>query len=95
MDIKKVLDNPRRSAMLAMLPHLEIEQQKKMAMMMKIIETREMMRYYENVDTSVARGNKCKKALINDIMPYMDAGAQKQMQGVLQMLEMQELFAES
>jgi len=96
MDIKKIFENPRRNAVLAMLPHMDIQNQKKMAMMIKLMEIKDILNYYENIDErAISSQNICKKTLVADLMPHMNQDAQKSMQGMLQVLEMQELLSNS
>jgi len=86
--------NSRTSALLAALPHINVKHQREMAIIIKFMEMRDVLEYYDTVQASNAEqgASSWKQNLLAAMLPHMSEKNQKTMSSFLQMMEMQEMM---
>jgi len=83
--------NPRTSALLAVLPHVDFKYKKEVAMAIKMMEMRDILRHYDSIDAQKAEGS-WRKEFLTAITPHMSETNQKTLQNMMQIMEMQEFM---
>ena len=88
------IHNPRLAALNAALPHMNIKHQRQMALMIKIMEMRDICRYYDSLNVQAhARPQGRKYDLIAALIPHMASENQKTISTFLQVMEMKEIMS--
>jgi hypothetical protein len=88
------ITNPKTSAFLAALPHLNIQNQKQLAMMVKMMEMRDVIKYYDNHNTQAQTSQpnpKWRQDLIKAVMPHISQKNKINLENMLQIMEMQDM----
>lgn len=84
------------AALSAAIPHINFEYQKKLAVMVKMMEIKEIMKYYDtatnNKNASMAQNPAWRQNLINAVLPHLNEGKQKSLKSMVQMMEMQDMM---
>ena len=83
------------AALSAAIPHINFEYQKKLAVMVKMMEIKEICRYYDMSDKSnkLAQNPAWRQNLINAVLPHLNEGKQKSLKTMVQMMEMQDVMS--
>lgn len=87
----------RTAAFLAALPYLNFKYQKQAAVAVKLMEIKDIYKYYDAVGAAVAAqntegGNEWKRQLVSAVLPYMSQQNQESMKSVMQMMDMTEMM---
>ena len=83
------------AALSAAIPHLNFEYQKKLAVMVKMMEIKEICRYYDMASSSgaaLAQNPAWRQNLINAVLPHLNEGKQKSLKSMVQVMEMQDMM---
>ena len=83
------------AALWAAIPHIGFEHQKKLAIMVKLMEIKEICRFYdaaENAD-KMMQSPQWKQNLVNAVLPHLNENKQKSLKTMAQVLEMQDFMA--
>lgn len=85
--------NPRLKALNAALPHIGPHHQKKLAMMIKMIEMIEIYRNYDTMQAqNTASDENWRRNVINAVMPHVGEAGQQKLRTLLQFIEMQDII---
>jgi len=82
------------AALSAAIPHVNFEYQKKLAVMVKMMEIKEICRYYDAAENTgrLAQNPAWRQNLINAVLPHLNEGKQKNLKTMVQMMEMQDMM---
>jgi len=85
----------RLSALSAAIPHISFEYQKKLAVMVKLMEIKDICRYYDMAESNVKtpQDPNWRQNLINAILPHFSEKKQANLKTIAQALEIQEMMA--
>ena len=86
--------NAKLAALSAAIPHINFEYQKNLAVMVKMMEIKEICRYYDAAGVSgaaLAQNPAWRQNLINAVLPHLNEGKQKSLKTMVQMMEMQDV----
>jgi len=80
------------AALSAAIPHINFEYQKKLAVMVKMMEIKEICRYYDTTGSTnkLAQNPAWRQNLINAVLPHLNEGKQKSLKSMVQVMEMQD-----
>jgi len=97
-DMKKLIENEKGAKLAALnaaIPHINFDYQKKLAVMVKMMEIKEICRYYDSADKSkkIPQNPNWRQNLINAVLPHLNEGKQQSLQSMVQIIEMQEAVA--
>ena len=83
------------AALSAAIPHIGFEHQKKLAIMVKLMEIKEICRFYDMAENAgkVTQNPHWKQNLINAVLPHLNENKQKSLKTMVQVMEMQEMMA--
>ena len=99
MHNKKAMQNEKSAklaALSAAIPHVGFEYQKKLAVMVKLMEIKEICRYYDAAESAAAAPTQnplWRQNLINAVLPHLNENKQKSLKTMAQMIEMQDVMA--
>ena len=80
------------SALSAAIPHVNIEYRKNLAVMVKMMEIKEICRYYDGLENKgkLPQNPAWRQNLINAVLPHLNENKQKSLQSMVQIMEMQD-----
>ena len=85
------------AALSAAIPHINFEYQKKLAVMVKMMEIKEICRYYDDVSAqsigSTQQNPAWRQNLINAVLPHLTENKQKSLKNMVQVMEMQDVMS--
>ena len=83
------------AALSAAIPHVNFEYQKKLAVMVKMMEIKEICRYYDatNKTKKLPQNPAWRQNLINAVLPHLNEGKQQSLKSMVQIMEMQDAVA--
>jgi len=83
------------AALSAAIPHINFEYQKKLAIIVKMLEIKEICRYYDMAEGigNVEQNPHWKQNLINAVLPHLNENKQKNLKTMVQMMEVQDMMA--
>ena len=84
------------AALSAAIPHINFEYQKKLAVMVKMMEIKEICRYYDKAaagTNKLAQNPAWRQNLINAVLPHLNENKQKSLKTMVQVMEMQDVMA--
>jgi polysaccharide pyruvyl transferase WcaK-like protein len=82
------------AALSAAIPHINFEYQKKLAVMVKMMEIKEICRYYDAANSMgavLAQNPAWRQNLINAVLPHLNENKQKSLKNMVQVMEMQDI----
>ena len=88
--------NAKLAALSAAIPHINFEYQKKLAVMVKMMEIKEICRYYDmadNMGAALTQNPAWRQNLINAVLPHLNESKQKSLKTMVQMMEMQDVVS--
>jgi len=83
--------NPRTAALLAVLPHVDFKYKKEVAVAIKMMEMRDILRHYDNISAQKV-SNNWRQEFLTAITPHMSEANQKTLQSMMQVMQMQEIM---
>ncbi|MCL2575785.1 MAG: hypothetical protein FWE33_05065 [Defluviitaleaceae bacterium] len=83
--------NPRTTALLAVLPHVDFKYQKEIAIAVKMMEMRDVLKYYENVKEQKQNIN-WRQDILKALTPHMSEKNKQTMETFMQVMQMQEIM---
>ena len=83
--------NPRTAALLSVLPHVDFKYKKEMAVAIKMMEMRDILRHYDHIGTEKQNAN-WRQEFLAAITPHMSEQNQKTLQSMMQVMQMQEMM---
>ena len=86
--------SPKLVALNAAIEHVGCKHQKNLAIMVKMLEIKEICRYYDTKEDVVKTQNNpnWRQGLINAVMPHLSEEKQSSLKNILQFMEMQEMM---
>jgi hypothetical protein len=83
------------AALSAAIPHVNFEYQKKLAVMVKLMEIKEICRYYDEAGNmkKPVQNPAWRQNLISAVLPHLNEGRQKSLKTMVQMMEMQDVVS--
>ncbi|MCL2377401.1 MAG: hypothetical protein FWC76_08430 [Defluviitaleaceae bacterium] len=83
------------AALSAAIPHISFEHQKKLAIMVKMMEIKEICKFYDMAENAgkMAQNPQWRQNLINAVLPHLNEDRQKNLKTMVQVMEMQDVIS--
>jgi len=82
------------AALSAAIPHINFEHQKKLAIMVKMMEIKEICKFYDAAENAgnMIQNPQWRQNLINAVLPHLNEDRQKSLKTMVQVMEMQDVM---
>ena len=86
--------NARLAALSAAIPHISFAHQKKLAVMVKLMEINDICKYYDHAEAhgKTSQDPHWKQNLLNALMPHLNEKKQSSLKTMMQVMEMQDVL---
>ena|GEM_PF-1590531 len=81
------------AALSAAIPHIGLQYQKKLAVMVKMMEIKEICRYYDTMEVNTNKPSQnpaWRQNLISAVLPHLNENKQNSLKSMVQVMEMQD-----
>ena len=93
MDLQITGQSAKIRALSAAVPHVNIQYQKKLAIAVKMMEIKEICKFYDSYEKKYTQNPHWRQDLINAILPHLNEKKQNTLRAMVQIMEMQDVMA--